>query len=96
MLQDLRNRANTALGNICNENALHPHATDYTSHLRFFTDVVTCLESRSMKAHQLVEERSRNLLGRAFSHVFNHLQSADPHFDFHSAIAWCPRPSGAT
>ena len=36
MLQDLRNRANVALGHICDENAPHPHANDYAIHLRFF------------------------------------------------------------
>ena len=72
MLQDLRNRANTALGFICDENAPHPHSNDYASHLIFFTNVVTRLEARSDRARQLVEERSRGLLGRAFSRVFSH------------------------
>ena len=90
MLQELRNRANTALGNICNEKAPHPHATNYASHLCFFTDVVTRLENRSERANQLVEERSHSLLGRAFSRVFNHLQDIDPHFDFDTAIALVP------
>ena len=31
MLQSLRNRANTALGHICDENAPHPHTDDYAS-----------------------------------------------------------------
>ena len=73
MLQGLRNRANIALGHICDENAPHPHADDYASHLCFFTDVVTRLENRSERARQLVEERSRSLLGRMFSRVFSHL-----------------------
>ena len=38
----------------------------------------------------LVEETSRALLGRAFSHVFSYLQDRDPHFDFDAAIAPVP------
>ena len=90
MLQDLRSRANAALSNICNENAPHPHVTNYASHLCFFTDVVTRLENRSERAHQLVEKRSRSLLGRAFSRVFSHLQNTDPNFDFDAIIAPVP------
>ena len=58
MLQDLRNRANIALGHICDENAPPPHSNDYASHLTFFTDVVTRLEARSDRARRLMEERS--------------------------------------
>lgn len=75
MLQDLRVRANAVLGHVCDENAPHPHSNDYASHLRFFSDVVTRLEARSDSARQLVEVRSRGLLGRAFSCVFSHLQN---------------------
>ena len=39
----------------------------------------------------MVEERSRALLGRAFSRVFSHLQHMDPHFDFDAAIAPVPQ-----
>ena len=90
MLQGLRYRANTALGHICDENAPHPHTDNYASHLRFFTEVVTRLENRSERARQLVEERSRSLLRRAFSRVFSHLQNTDPNFDFDAAIAPVP------
>ena len=90
MLQDLRNRANTALGFICDENAPPPHSNDYASHLIFFTNVVTSLEARSDRARQLVEERSRGLLGRAFSRVFSHLRNTKPDFDFDAAIAPVP------
>ena len=90
MLEDLRNRANTAPGHICDENAPHPHANDYASHLHFFGDVVTRLHNRSERAQQLVEERSRSMLGRAFSRVFSHLQNVDPNFDFDAAIAPAP------
>ena len=44
MLQGLRNRANSALGYICDENAPTPHSNDYASHLTFFTEVMTRLE----------------------------------------------------
>ena len=37
------------------------------------------------------EERSRILLGRAFSLVFSHLQNMDPHFNFDAAIAPVPQ-----
>ena len=90
MLQDLRNRANTALGYICDENAPTPHSSDYASQLTFFTEVVTHLEAQSARARQLVEERGRGLLQRAFSHVFSHLLNADPNFDFDAAIAPVP------
>ena len=54
MLRDLRTRANQALGTIRNEHAPHPHAEDYASHLRFFTDIVTRLENRAERARELV------------------------------------------
>ena len=90
MLRDLRARANRALGAICKERAPHPHVEDYAIHLRFFTDVVTRLEDRAMRARELVEERSRGLLGRAFFCVFSHLQNINPHFKFDAAIAPVP------
>ena len=90
MLQDLRNRANTALGHICDVEAPTPHSNDYASHLTFFTEVVTRLEARSARARQLVEERGRGLLERAFSRVFSHLLNANPDFDFGAAIAPVP------
>ena len=90
MLEDLRNRANTALGHICDENAPHPQENDYASHLHFFGEVVTRLQNRSKRARQLVEERSRSLLEHAFSRVFTHLWNIDPDFDFDAAIAPVP------
>ena len=53
--------------------------------------MVTRLENHSERARQLVEGRSRGLLGRAFSCVFSHLQNADPNFDFDAAIAPVPK-----
>ena len=90
MLQDLRNRANITLGHICDVEVPTPHSNDYASHLTFFTEVVTRLEARSARARQLVEERGRGLLERAFSRVFSHLLNADPNFDFDAAIAPVP------
>ena len=52
--------------------------------------MVTRLENRSERARELVEEKSRGLLGRAFSRVFSHLQNIDPLFDFDAAIAPVP------
>ena len=48
------------------------------------------LEARSARARQLVEERGRGLLERAFSRVFSHILNADPNFDFDAAIAPVP------
>ena len=90
ILQDLRNKANIALGYIYDENAPTPHSSDYASHLTFFTEVVTCLEAQSARARQLVEERGHGLLQCAFSRVFSHLLNADPNFDFDAAIAPVP------
>ena len=38
-----------------------------------------------------MEERSRGLLGRAFSRVFSHLRNTFPDFDFDAAIAPVPQ-----
>ena len=67
-----------------------PHAEDYASHLHFFTEVVARLENQAERARELVEEKSRGLLGLAFSRVFNHLQNINPDFDFDAAIAPVP------
>src|SRR3954468_2424011 len=91
MLATLRGRANTALGNICEVAVGEPHMINYAGNLQFFTAVVTQLEARSVRADRLVEERSRALLGRAFSRVFSHLWNMDPHFDFNAAIAPVPQ-----
>ena len=53
--------------------------------------MVTQLEARSTRADRLVEERSRALLRRAFSHVFSHHRNMDPNFDFDAAIAPVPQ-----
>ena len=84
------------LGHICDVEAPTPHSNDYASHLTFFTEVVTRLEARSARARQLVEERGRGLLERAFSRVFSHLLNADPNFDFDAAIAPVPTAVRAT
>ena len=96
MLTTLRERANAALGNICEEAISEPHAVNYADNLQFFTDVVTQLEAQSVRADRLVEERSRALLGHAFSRIFSHLQNMDPHFDFDAALTPVPRPSEKT
>ena len=69
----------------------HSHVEDYASHLRFFTDVVTRLEDRAEGTHELMDKKSRGLLGRAFSCVFSHLYNNDPHFNFDAGIAPVPR-----
>ena len=89
MLQDLRTKANQALGTICDEHAPHPDVVDYASQLRFFMDVVTGLENRAERARELVDEKSRGLLGCAFFRIFRHLLNTNPDFDF--AAALCPR-----
>ena len=73
MLQTLGERANTALGYICEAAVKEPHEVNYADNLQFFTDVVTLLENRSERSRWLVKERSLALLGRAFSRVFSHL-----------------------
>ena len=90
MLSTLRERANTALGVICEAAVGEPRVINYAGNLQFFTDIVTQLEARSVRANRLVEDRSRALLGCAFSRVFSHLQDRDPHFDFDAAIAPVP------
>jgi hypothetical protein len=90
MLEDLRTRANWTLGSICEESVPRPREVDYAGNLHFFTQVVARLEDRATRARELVEERSRELLGRAFSRVFSNLFSLDPHFDFDAAIAPVP------
>ena len=40
MLRTLRERANAALGNICEAAAEEPRVTNYAGNIRFFTDVV--------------------------------------------------------
>ena len=91
MLTTLWERVNIALGNICEAAVGEPHAVNYGGNLQFFTDVVTQLEARSVRADRLVEERSCALLGRPFSRVFIHLRNMDPHFDFDAAIAPIPQ-----
>ena len=90
MLTTLRETANTALGNICEAAVGEPRAINYAGNLQFFTDIVMQLEAQSVRANRLVEERSRALLGRAFSRVFSHLRNMDHHFDFDAAIALVP------
>ena len=52
--------------------------------------MVTHLENRSERAHQLVEERGPGLHAWAFSRAFSHLQNTDPLFDFDAAIGPVP------
>ena len=62
MLRALRERANVALGNICEAAVEEPRVINYAGNLRFFTNVVTQLETRSSRADRLVEERSRAVM----------------------------------
>ena len=91
MLEDIRIKANRALGTICDESAPHPHENDYTNHLSFFINIVTRLEDRAVRGRKFVAERSQSFLGRAFSCVFSHLLNRDPHFDFNVVLASCPQ-----
>ena len=47
-------------------------------------------EDWAARARELVEERSRGLLGCAFSRIFSHLLNLDPHFDFNVVLAPMP------
>ena len=91
MLATLQERASAALGNICEAVVGEPHTANYAGNLQFFTTVVTQLEARSARADRLVEERSRALLGRAFSRVFSHLLNKDSRFNFDAVIAPVPQ-----
>jgi hypothetical protein len=91
MLEDLMNRTNRALGTICEERIEQPHENYDASYLSFFTQVVTRIEDRAARTRLLVEERSRELLGRVFSRVFSNLFSLDPHFDFNTLITPVPK-----
>ena len=90
MLKDLMTRANRALDTICKGNVAHPLESDDAGYLHFFTQVMTCLESKATRARQLVEEKSRDLLGRAFSCIFSYILNRDPDFHFNTAIAPLP------
>ena len=87
MLGDLSIRANRALHTICKGNVARPYEADNDGYLLFFTQVVACLEGRAARACQLVEEKSRDLLGRTFSCIFIYLLSLNPYFNFNAAIA---------
>ena len=90
MLDDLRAKSNPALDTFCKENVARPHESDDAGYLHFFTQVMTCLEIKAMRVRQLIEEKSRDLLGRAFSRVFSYLLNRDPDFDFNAMIAPLP------
>jgi hypothetical protein len=90
MLEVLMTKANRALDAICEESIERSHGDDDADYLRFFTQVMTCIEDQAMRTRQLVKERSRGLLGRAFSRVFSNLFSSNPHFDFNTLIAPVP------
>ena len=51
---------------------------------------MTHLENQAARTQELVAEKSQCLLGRAFSRVFSHLLSRDPHFDFDVVLAPVP------
>ncbi|KAE8773633.1 hypothetical protein D1007_54104 [Hordeum vulgare] len=79
MFQSLEVRASRALSDICGEGISSPLVPDDGGYLGFFLHVVEHLEADSKKAHALVEEKSRDLLGQGASDVFNHLTAVlDP------------------
>lgn len=71
MFQALGLRSIRSLSSICNENVASPLVADDASYLSFFTKVMECLEGGSRRAGRLIEEKSRDLLARAFSRVFS-------------------------
>ena len=73
MFQDLEHRANQALSNLCDESVASPLVANDAGYLGFFTRIVERLEGGAASARQLVEEKSRDLLARAVSRIFNHL-----------------------
>ena len=78
------------MGAICDESAPHPHESNYASHLNLFTNIVTRLEDQATKARQLVEERSRGLLGHALSRIFSNFVNLGSYFDFSIVLAPVP------
>ncbi|KAE8799447.1 hypothetical protein D1007_25215 [Hordeum vulgare] len=90
MFQSLEGRASRALSDICGEGVSSPLVLDNGGHLGFFLRVVERFESGAEKAHTLVEERSRNLLGQGASDVFSHLLRLDPNFDFAAVLDLVP------
>ena len=51
---------------------------------------MTRVENRAERARELVDEKSRGLLGRTLSRVFSHLLNTNPDFNFDAAIALLP------
>ncbi|KAE8790569.1 hypothetical protein D1007_35081 [Hordeum vulgare] len=86
MFQSLEMRASRALSDICGEGVSSPLVPDDVGYLGFFSRVVECLEAGAEKAHALVEEKNRDVLGQAASDVFSHLLCLDPDFDFAAVL----------
>ena len=57
MFEELRVSANRAISTICDKSISRPYEADDAGYLRFFTQVMTCLEGRAAKACELIEEK---------------------------------------
>ncbi|KAE8794082.1 hypothetical protein D1007_31242 [Hordeum vulgare] len=86
MFQSLERRASCTLGDICREGISGPLIPDDSGYLGFFYRIVERIEESAGKAFALTEEKSRDLLGQAASHVFSHLLGLDPDFYFVSVL----------
>ncbi|KAE8781694.1 hypothetical protein D1007_45028 [Hordeum vulgare] len=86
MFQSLRTRASWALSDICGDGDSSPLVPNDAGYLGFFFRVVEFLEAGAEKAHALVEEKSRDLLGQAASDIFSHLLHLDPDFDIAAVL----------
>ncbi|KAI5007705.1 hypothetical protein ZWY2020_008753 [Hordeum vulgare] len=90
MFQSLETRASRALSDICGEVVSSLLVPDDAGYLGLFFRVVECLHAGAKKAHVLVEEKSRDLLGQAVLDVFSHLLRLDPDFDFATLLGPVP------
>ena len=84
------------MGNICEATTEEPHMTNYAGNLQFFTNVVRHLENRSERYRQLVEERSRGLLARAFYASSAIFRTSIPSSTLMPPSPQCLRPFEAT
>ncbi|KAE8777568.1 hypothetical protein D1007_49639 [Hordeum vulgare] len=90
MFQSIERTASRALGDICGEGVSGPLIPDDSGYLGFSCRVVERLEASAGKALEILDEKSRDLLGQVASDVLSHLLCLDPDFDFASLLDLVP------
>ena len=90
MFEALGHKAGRALNDLLDSSVDGPLVDDDTGYLRFFTRVVERLEGEVMRARQLIEEQSRDILRRAVSRIFGNLLHLDPRTDFRALLEPMP------